>query len=655
MEFSSTNYRIRFFRTNGSILAIMAILVLQGVHFQSFSQLFKPDTAAKRLAVEMDRKYIELFRSSLQWIKNADTVSSRMYFRNPVYTKRGTIPVNFSTDYTNLKYIPTFSWKHTTPENYTVTFPGCWKDSLSTDITWQLWYQSLVWLQPWIKSPDTDSVRVGYLVLNDWIRQHVRHPEKGEDQTWADHAPAERALVLTEALQKFIKSGYDDPETLRNLRLAVLSHLFFLSTLDRYFSYHNHAIIFNEKMIRSLIRLSGISGRKEMLNLAFTRLFEEYRYSYTREGVHKEHSPCYHLTFSNMLDKMIYHAEKQHIKVPDDIRKIRDKSFQFTDFIRMMGANFPVGDCAREKFNDNFMADFEKAPVLNPHKLKYTYGNFPESGWFFAIDTLYKIRFSAQSDFYSMSHYQRDETSLVLTAGNNELLIDPGLYTYLNSTVFDYYRSSRAHNMLVADGLPDVFDTSMTCLAGITRSFVRKHHHRAACEMINPQYRKFGLDIYRQFIFPGKNSILIRDKMVGNDSMTFRQLFHLWPGAKIEEQNRRILISWKHHDYTLTLISNYESYNIKEGTLDPEQGWYFPVFNSRESAPVIEFVRKGGGIPIETLIVIGSSGDKTREMEDPWKEIRTMIAELEAIPVVKPEHCPYPERWRPNRRLAAKK
>ncbi len=618
------------------------------------SEVFVPDGEIKRMAIQMDRKYFPMFHESFVWIKNSDTGKIRQFYTDAdsIHLHGDTLRM---TDIRQMKVLPVYSFGNDVRGGHQLAFPINWNDSVNNDPSWQLWFQSLIWLRPWLKSADRDTIMAAYGVINDWIGQHLNYPAKGEKHAWGDHAPAERVVFLVEALQKLEKSGINDRETWINLRLSILNHLFFLGSLEKYLTWHNHAIIFDEKLIIALEKMKGFTLRDEMLNLAFLRLFEQYRFSYTSEGVHREHSPCYHIGFSATLNDMIKSARRLGIEIPEQIMQIRKMSERFTAMISGMGNNFPVGDCARtlqktppKESATSEPLDKERNPV------RFSFDLFPLSGWFFAFDTLNGVKFCTQSDFHSLSHYQRDETSFVLSVGDQELIIDPGLYSYERSPVYDYYRSSRAHNMLTADSLPDLFDLGLTGLSGITRYLAPDGEGagRAAVELVNPHYKKYGVQIHRQYVFPDADGFLIRDIIRSSDRRYYRQLFHFWPGAQVKQEGQTLEISWENSEISLVLISNFHNFRIIEGKNDTVQGWYFPGFNKMAPSPALELGMTLENGNFETLVLIktGSSiTDTSAGFGATFQKAHQLTEALERVPRRELVHAPYPVRWRPER------
>jgi hypothetical protein len=461
---------------------------------------------------------------------------------------------------------------------------------------------------------------------------------------FGDHAPAERLQVLTDAYVKLKKINTISPSLMSNIQLAILSHLFFISSLEKYSGWHNHAIIFDEKMIASLQKLTDFRNRTGFLKLAYTRVFEQYRFSFTIEGVHKEHSPCYHNWLTGLFENLISSAKEEGISVPGQISELQQLAFEFTRTVDLMGSNFVIGDCSRSPVKIPKRRTLDIDGSLN-------YRTFPLSGWFFAIGgRRNEVRFAAQSDFHSLAHYQRDETSFVLSAAGHELIVDPGLYSYAESPVYTFYRSSRAHNMTVVDGFPDVTDLSLTGLSGITRFCShfpdQVNDDLFAIEMSNPHYKKSGTEIHRQFYFTGGYDFVIIDVVTAKSEINCRQLFHLAPGARITKSDGGFLVKWKAHDISLFIDGNEDSYEITEGRKEPMQGWYFPGFNEMVSAPVLELKKKGDQLNFITYISIRGNPQAKSFRKESMRQLKSLIPELEKVQRRELIHQMVPNQWK---------
>jgi len=624
--------------------------------------VFIPDIQVEKFAQQADSIFYPLFLASFDWIKNNDTAILDGFYAPGVLRmapgKGNTLP-----DPSMLKILPVFKQKNISAKAFPIKFPIDWSDTVNPDPSWRLWFQSLIWLNPYLQSVNPDSVNAAFCVINDWILSHLTYPASNERFAYDDHAVAERLVVLQRALVVMNQRGFSYQPFKSRLFLSVLNHIFFISSLEKYLCWHNHAIIFDEKLIAALRGLPFFLKQDEIIKLAFHRVFEQYRFVYTSEGVHKEHSPCYHKDFSSTLTSLVQLAVQFNIPVPASIKELQKKALEYSRYIELVGNSFPVGDCSRPMTQSERASPVENAtrelkpeivpgitnqPVPYSQKCKL----FPLSGWMYVYDTVQKINIVAQSDFFSFSHYQQDETSFIIHVDSVELLIDPGLYSYAKSPVYSYYRSPRAHNVITVAQARDSVSYSNTGLSGISRYSLGSDstgNFIGGVEMTHAHYRYLGIETYRQFFFPGKQTMVIRDIIDSKEKHTFHQLFHLAPNATITKKQGRFLIQWPNHPYYLIIESNAKKHKIIQGGNEPLQGWYFPSFNKMAESPVLVFKGKGKKCTFITRIFIGTPGYLQPDEAEIVEKYLLMQSGLDSVKRKTLVHQHVPARWKPNR------
>ena len=463
-------------------------------------------------------------------------------------------------------------------------------------------------------------------------------------------------------MRLYKKNQYKDDEFFKLLLTGILNHIALMASEQKYLNWHNHGIIFDKCLLEVLKDFPEFKNRKEVQDLATRRCVEQFKFSFTSEGVHKEHSPCYHYFVSGMLLKCIDLIEESGQNIPVSLKNLTDKTSEFYTYILKPDGTFPkFGDCSGgKKWSPN-------QQYLNAHpELQYALTDgktgerpselfkiFPKSGWAIFRDKWPPdIYVSIQSDFHSFGHYQEDDTSFILTAFGHDLVIDPGLHTYDKNPIDIYMRKARAHNVLIVDDIDFNFNLANTGLSGITRFAVNKdstRKWRAVVELTHSHYEHLGVKIYRQFGQIGDASFVIKDIIESNKPHKYTQLYHLAPGAKIEPKaGNTFKISWKAHDCIIWLKSDFDSYDIIEGSMNPVQGWYFPKFGISVPQPVLRLNRKAASGEFVTLLRVAGNGE-----EPDWEELQTkgrgMSSVIGKLPRRTLERRPVPPRWRPPR------
>jgi len=597
--------------------------------------VFFQDTSVRDLAQEYDSLYFGFFIEALKGIKEKNHKMIEEFFDLEKRSgKRKKIQLDSEKLTRNIT--PVF-------KSYKVRPPLIWSDSIHEDPSWRLWYYSLIWLNPFIASGHIDSNLVAFVIVDDWIKNHLSYPDKKARFSFDDHAISERLVVLQQTYNKFKQSSLQNDEFEERLQLSILSHIFFVVSLEKYLSWHNHAIIFDEKLITALNELNEFTLREDFLEFAFTRLFEQYRYSFTREGIHKEHSPCYHKFFTNKLNHVLNIAKENNIEVPEEITDIQQKA---NTYLSLLSAreDLKIGDCAYTASKKMEIGRWSEG-----QNNRIYCSIFPVSGWAFIFDTIYGYNVVIQSDFFSYSHYHKDETSFILSVSGRELIIDPGLYSYKKNQVYKFYRSAYAHNVLIVDGADFKSNINNTGLSGITRFYIDTVGNKHTCgviEMTHPHYLDLGVEIFRQIAFINDEEIVVKDIVYAKESHVYKQLFHLAPGAKVVRSDKRFIISWPDHPDTLVITSNEESFSIVTGQKEPLQGWNFPERYKMEKAPVLILEKRSDSCEFTTHINIYTPFNKNNISSSRDRQIKDLYSKIKATGRRDLIHLPFPERWK---------
>jgi hypothetical protein len=539
---------------------------------------------------------------------------------------------------------PVYSDAELSESIFPFEFPIKWNDTVNKDNTKQLYFQTLNWALPFLKSEDKDSLNTGLRIVNDWISAHTDYPDTDELLAFNDHAVSERMIVIQYAFKRYKQKDTIIPEFEKRLLLSLIGHAFLCGSLEKYNSNTNHGIIMDISLIKMLSGFESFRKREDFLELAFKRVFETYRKSFTSEGVHKEHSPCYHGWIAEGLDELIIIADSMHFSVPDELRLIREKALNYTNNLQINGFIPAIGDCSCNKLNKSLKLPLKSGTGLNI---------YPQSGWAFINDSLSKSTVIIQSDFFSGVHYQQDETSFLLNVDGHNLIIDPGLFNYTPGPGFNkYMQSTEAHNVLMVDNLEFEPDIAQTGLAGISRFYIsdeRNISSKGIIELTHPHYTKIGVEIFRQFAFLGSNFFIINDLAISSSLHEYSQLFHLAPGAVIEKTGDGFNISWPDHSYMLQIRSNEDRYVIVEGEKTPIQGWYFPEFGKAVPAPVLILITRAKDLNFKTIIKVFHSNGKERISKTEESEYLFLIKKLLKIHRAELKHQPVAKKWQPAR------
>jgi hypothetical protein len=622
----------------------------------SAQPLFVPNQEVKDLAVGMDKKYFPVFLDILDQMKmdnyefineNFDTASIIFSTNKGNLISIDTINTNVSLFYS--RTANTTRQALSNHDRYKVEIPVDWEADPYNDRSWQLFFRSLHWLRYYLDSQDKDTILACYQVIQDFLMNNLEYPPKYGKFIYDDMAVGFRLSVMIKAFERYQSSTINDNKFFQQLLGGIVSHIAFMSSLEKYSWWHNHGIYIDMSLMKSLHKIEGLTIRDEITNLACQRCAEQFFYCFADDGTHKEHTPCYHIDMTRKLGEFISYIEDHQMNIDrfDKLQSIYADANEFTQYLfRPNGRIPPIGDCHSKIMN----ADLKlPAYTISPFKI------FPEGNWaFFNSGKDSQINAIIQADFFSFAHYQEDETSFILTVANQELIIDPGLHSYNNSSPLDdYMRKARAHNVLIVNGTDFDFNLSNTGLSGITRYCLNEtptQNWTAIVEMTHAHYKqRFNVEIYRQFGQINDSCFVIRDIVKSDEEHLYSQIFHFAPDAIIHsEDHQNFIISWPGYEYRIWLTSNTESFEVVEGEMNPTQGWYFPRLLEARPQPVLIIHKNGRSEEIITYLTI-LNGNQLPDKNQIEAKAICMFTALDSLSRKVLVRQPVPEKWKPNR------
>jgi len=634
----------RFEKFIKSYLVVILLLLFSPLYSSKYDSIKYsfPKIAIRKLVQDFDREYFPLFLRTLDEMRNNDTMLINKYFnrKERIQSKIQHVP---NLDKYESIIEPVYIFPNDRSIKYNVTFPIKWNDPNYSDPSWNLWYKSLVWIKPYIISNNNDSTLTGFKIINDYLLSFSVYPESSCRFIFGDHACAERIKILTLAYNKYFQGGYYNPDFEHRLLNAILYHIFYMVSLEQYASWHNHGILTDEGLIFSLKDLDIFNLQEYFINFAFKRIFEQYKFSLTEEGIHKEHSPCYHHTFTRKMNNIIQVAKELNIEIPAKIIDLNNKANTYLKYIDVSRYDIPIGNCKSS------FVPYKIQSASSKNTFKHGIKVFPKSGWVFIRDSTMSISIIAQANFHSYSLYHQHETSFILNIDGLDFIIDPGIFSLDKTSPYhDFMTKSRAHNVLLLNDQDFNSNKNSFGLAGITRYYPFNGedsiNSNIIVEMTHPHYNDLGVKLHRQLAFIESNTIIVKDIVTSDSIYKCSQLFHLRAGAIINNSKKGINISWKDQPYNLIFKFKGE-YDIIEGQMNPVQGWYFPKWNLAEPNPVLVIHQEPCTGEIETSIEITTKNRLKSQKIKP----KDLFKKLDTQEKRKLVHQPLPSKWTPRR------
>ncbi|HEX8984961.1 MAG TPA: alginate lyase family protein [Bryobacteraceae bacterium] len=190
----------------------------------------------------------------------------------------------------------------------------------------------------------------------------------------------------------------------------------------------------------------------------------------------------------------------------------------------------------------------------------------------------------------SAGHSHSDTLSLVARRGAEDLLIDPGTYTYVGDPAWrDRFRGSAAHNTLRVDGRDQA--TAAGPFRWTSPSRVQILHWRTApdSDYLEAVVRYGGFEHSRRVLFLKPDLLLVTDEVAGEGNHLVEQFWHAGAAVRALGESKFAL----GHNAVLALDAE-DGMALSDGG---EYGWRSDVLGVKKPAPVIR-VGRTAALPV---------------------------------------------------------
>ena len=367
------------------------------------------------------------------------------------------------------------------------------------------------------------------------------------------------------------------------------------------------------------------SKNKEYIQTALERLEMEARIQIYEDGTQWEQSPMYHNeVLHHFLDVLIL-AKRNEIKIAEDVeQKIHQMCRADVIWQKPDGEEICMGDSdaidVRDLttkgallFKDPFIKarayrhlDFETVWDVGADMAE-VYDSIPEENCTHkTLECLphsgnYYFRSSQKPDalFFHFhcgtlgaGHGHSDQLHVDLFANGEDILVDPGRYTYVDKKDRYDFKDSTAHNTCIVDG-KNIYDCldSWGC-DNLVRSLNRSSFSKNGFSYAEGAYLKESLLVNRRCIFIEPDIIVINDEFYAKEGHSYKQFWHFAPQIKIERKEQG---HWLCHGKS----TQTELIHILAGKDEPDLNHDFKEektlgnvsahYNQKQEAEVLEF------------------------------------------------------------------
>lgn len=340
-----------------------------------------------------------------------------------------------------------------------------------------------------------------FKIMRDWFTKYpVENKENVEELAYHPEGTAIRLLFWMKYYNQFFDLFDDEERKIFDNIITDTGKL--LAQEDFYAGMTNHGLFQNMGLLAYVVYDDENFQDSDLFHLALDRIYAYVNEVFTSEGVHKEHSPSYHVLLVHNIKQILetfkllgFKNEKINI-----LKELFDKMEHYTINIVTPEFKLPnISDGTQFNLSTNntyknlFRSDQFKyvtsagkegeqpSPLINI---------YPESGYLIARDSWNKdaTYFLFLASYHMHFHKHTDDLSFLLYK-NGPIFIDAGPYSYDYNNPFTQYAYSQfAHSTLLINdrSLPrtdNKFDDVY-----ISEHLVNNEEHSFMVEGINKRY-----------------------------------------------------------------------------------------------------------------------------------------------------------------------
>ncbi|MBT4403029.1 polysaccharide deacetylase family protein [Candidatus Falkowbacteria bacterium] len=456
-------------------------------------------------------------------------------------------------------------------------------------------------------------------IVESFINEGIDKPHAWDDF----HGVAFRAMTLTNTWWKLRELDVLSIETSEKILKSLEKHGEFLFNEEHYEVEHNHGISQMAALLVSAVNFPDLKGADEWLRVAETRLNKGIKTLVDDDGVLVENSPFYHFYALKKYWQILEYVSKNNIQIDDEFKKIVNKMISYATYILQPNLESPLLGASLKRnvgnagvFNEMAQDNLEFLYILTqgregkkPEELNKYYSTTGQvimrSGW--EKKTKFKNEFKDQTQIifdvgpYRTKHSDFDALSFNLYSNGKTLLLDTGLYTYEDDKFKKYFHGTRGHNTILVDGEDQKIGSPISGKFEQENGYVSHSAQHNLYPQTNHQ---------RSMILLEHDLVLIIDRLISDKKHDYEQLFHLFPGAKIEKNGTTLIARGEKEKEKLT-IRQLLPENIEMSSIigDENTGDGFCSFEYEKKVPcyTLSYKQHAQNTSYITLLEIGNN------------------------------------------------
>ena len=451
---------------------------------------------------------------------------------------------------------------------------------------------------------DTNNSEYKNLIISymiDWVENN---PEPLEGNEWAWHDDATARRVFRMSYYYFIWQNEFDASEKKMLLDSLAKQAELLNSVDFYTKSNNHGMFQDMGLISYSLLIADEDKKNNYLIKAKNRSQEYFNYVFTSDGVHKEHSPSYHINISQKLLFFMGVYKGIDDEFCNNLTNLYSNTSEYITQITMPDGTVPsIGDSARykaniETYNNTHYLYAATQGTQGEEPLNYYIsqeGGYASmrSSWKDSPDIATYILFMAAT--HSSTHKHGDDLSFLLYH-KGDLFVESGSRDYnYKDEMTKYAYSGFGHNVLIVNNeafpvkygksgshniYPEALKTKITefDIMGDIK-YVEGEQHRFEGIL---QKRKITYDTLN-------NEVLIDEFLKGKEKTKGTLIYHIAKGIDVKEVSNGWLLSKNGEEIALVTVNSDTNSEFNLSTIKNSEGnspYYTWIFDGQKDPQI---------------------------------------------------------------------
>lgn len=518
-----------------------------------------------------------------------------------------------------------------------------WKEDPFSDIYWRFNYYNLEpvrnLLFAWIKTGKPAYKNKLIEITESFIEAGVNGP-----YSWDYHGVAFRTMTLVNVREKLRKKNELTVDLDEKITETLKIHGDFLANSAHFEADFNHGLDQAAALYLLAVNFPSMPEADRWLKISSARIIEMQKNIIDDDGVLVENSPYYHIYVLEKFLAIDKYLKQNHLVIEGFSEEKIDKMISYVVYILQPDLTVPtIGASIERKIN--LFGLYKEIAELRPDLLYVlTQGKhgrkpsalniyYPVSG-----ETIMRSAWGKGNSYgnqtqvifdvgnYRTNHSDLDALSFNLFGRGIDLMPDSGLYTYENGSYRSYFHGTKSHNTVVVDGKDQNIGGESK---KVSSGFFKEGNGYVYQSGQHTLYD--GVSHKRAIVMIEDSTVIILDNLKSDSSHIYEQIFHLFPGAKINLNSLTLTAQGDKVEQSLT-IKQFITENLELKKVINEQNPPNGLCSSEYKVAVpcysVAYVQKGNNVSYITAISIGQdTADINFNKDNNYLRVKTKKSE----------------------------